>query len=121
LSTQPMIKRPCSSRLPRLGHSARLTASLSKVQAARNTSPTSSEVFLPALVATEFWSWYRHPGGTNRSLRIALLCRSIGTAALLLLPWIVFALCYFGDVVPNSIWAKLALYRHAGMDVTAGA
>jgi hypothetical protein len=76
-------------------------------------------VFLPALVATEFWSWYRDRGGANRSIRIALLCRSIGTAALLLLPWIVFALCYFGDVVPNSIWAKLALYRQAGMDVTA--
>jgi hypothetical protein len=76
-------------------------------------------LFLPALVATELWRWYRDPGGTDRSIRIALLCRSVGTAALLLLPWIVFALYYFGSVVPNSIWAKLALYRHAGTDVTA--
>ena len=76
-------------------------------------------LFLPALVATELWRWYRDPGGTDRSIRIALLCRSVGTAALLLLPWIVFALYYFGNVVPNSIWAKLALYRHAGTDVTA--
>ena len=72
-------------------------------------------ILVPSLVAAEWWVWCR---GDRRPVRIALLWRAMATALVLLLPWMAVALSYFGDVVPNSIWAKVALYRQAEMDVT---
>lgn len=46
------------------------------------------------------------------------IVRSAGIALLLVAPWIAFATWYYGDPVPNSIWAKRALYSIAGMDRT---
>lgn len=35
----------------------------------------------------------------------------IGFVFLLILPWVIFATAYFGSPIPNSIWAKKALYQ----------
>ena len=37
--------------------------------------------------------------------------RMIGFVFLLILPWVIFAAAYFGSPIPNSIWAKKALYQ----------
>ena len=40
----------------------------------------------------------------------------VSTAAVLLIPWLVFAYFYFGSIVPHSITAKLALYSRFGTE-----
>lgn len=44
--------------------------------------------------------------------------RAMAAGAVLVLPWLIFAGLYFGDIVPNSVWAKLALYNRGGFDRT---
>jgi hypothetical protein len=76
-------------------------------------------LLFPAIVATELWIRFWQgpaPDGINR---VRFISRSIAIAVILLLPWIAFSVYYFGDVLPNSIWAKLALYRHTELDMTA--
>lgn len=41
--------------------------------------------------------------------------RDLGIALLPILPWLVFALCYFGSFVPTSLIAKILVYGHPQM------
>ncbi len=56
-----------------------------------------------------------------RGLGAAASLKGAGLAVLLAAPWLVFAGFYFHDLVPNSVWAKLALYGEAGFDRTSPA
>lgn len=40
----------------------------------------------------------------------------VSVAAFITLPWLVFAYCYFGSPIPNSVVAKLALYGRLGTE-----
>lgn len=42
--------------------------------------------------------------------------RAAAVLALAAAPWLVFAALYFGDVVPNSVWAKTGLHRGLSLE-----
>jgi hypothetical protein len=46
------------------------------------------------------------------------IVKAAGLSAVLVMPWIVYATWYYGNPVPNSVWAKHALYGEAGLDRT---
>ncbi len=82
------------------------------------------------------WAWRTRPSRTEeRTARQQLrrspdtagqgwqdrglpILKTAGVCMLLISPWLVFAALKFHDIVPNSIWAKLALYRGGAFDQT---
>ena len=73
-------------------------------------------IFVLAVVAAELWLAWRAPAeATGRWRGYAVAAAAL---ALVVAPWLAFAGWYFHDIVPNSVWAKLALYRDAGFDRT---
>lgn len=74
-------------------------------------------VAAPALVLASMLAVYRAPD-RRAALRAecALLLRAAAVGFTLVSPWILFAWLYFGNPVPQSVWAKLALYGDANFD-----
>lgn len=67
------------------------------------------------LLAARRWRLYE----PSRAMSLGAHAKTLALAVLLVAPWLAFALWYFHDAVPNSVWAKLALYNVAGFDRTA--